>query len=117
MCCVPLERAYNTSRTHQPIIISEVVFAVALAAFALSAVELYEQGTALFQSGKLAEAAQRFEEASRLAPKDARIWKALGVSYAATADYERASGRCTRRATSTHRLTMLATTTRATYTP
>jgi Flp pilus assembly protein TadD len=69
-----------------------VVLAVALAAFALSAVELYEQGTALFQSGKLAEAAQRFEEASRLAPKNARIWKALGVSYAATADYERANG-------------------------
>jgi tetratricopeptide (TPR) repeat protein len=69
----------------------EVIPGIALVAFALSAAELYQQGTVLFQTGKIPEAAQSFQEASRLAPKDARIWKALGVCYAAQADYERAN--------------------------
>lgn len=59
---------------------------------ALSAADLYHQGTALFEKGRYSEAAQRLEEAYRLAPRDARIAKALGVSYAATGDYERANG-------------------------
>ena len=71
--------------------VAEVIFGLAIAAFGLSAAELLQQGTALFEKGSVAEAAQRFEEASRLQPKDARIWKALGVSYAALGDYQRAN--------------------------
>jgi Flp pilus assembly protein TadD len=85
------ERAQNTSSNCQPIIVTEVISSVTLLAFALSAAELYQQGTASFQKGNVAEAAQRFEEASRLAPTDARIWKALGASYASLGDYERAN--------------------------
>jgi Flp pilus assembly protein TadD len=56
-----------------------------------SAAELFEQGTVLFQSGRPAEAAARFEEAAKIAPKDARIWRALGAAYAAQENYERAN--------------------------
>ncbi|HYZ85614.1 MAG TPA: tetratricopeptide repeat protein [Bryobacteraceae bacterium] len=59
-----------------------------LALFSVDA--LYRQGTALFQSGKYAEAAELFEQASRAAPSDARVWKALGASRAAMGDYQRA---------------------------
>jgi tetratricopeptide (TPR) repeat protein len=65
--------------------------ALALAAFAVSAAELYQQGSALFEKGRFAEAARQFENARQLDVKDARIAKALGVSYAAMSDYERAN--------------------------
>ena len=65
--------------------------AVVFAAMALTASELYQQGSALFQKGQLTDAAVRFEQASQLAPNDARIAKALGVSHAALGDYQRAN--------------------------
>lgn len=64
---------------------------MSLLAFALSAAELYQQGSAYFEKGQFAEAAKAFEQARQLAPKDARIAKALGVSYAAMTEYERAN--------------------------
>lgn len=64
--------------------------AIVLLMAALSAAELYRQGAALFEKGAFTEAAQRFEEAQRLNPKDANTAKALGVSYAAAGEYERA---------------------------
>jgi Flp pilus assembly protein TadD len=57
----------------------------------VSAAELYRQGSTLFQSGRFSEPAARFEQARRLAPDDARILKALGTSYAASSDYQRAN--------------------------
>ncbi|HYP06264.1 MAG TPA: tetratricopeptide repeat protein, partial [Bryobacteraceae bacterium] len=68
-----------------------MILELALAAFALSATELYQHGIALFEKGDPQAAAHRFEEARALAPKDARIWRALGVSYAAMLDHQRAT--------------------------
>jgi Flp pilus assembly protein TadD len=68
-----------------------VAISIGIAAFALTALELFQQGTTLFSKGQLAEAAQKFEQARALAPNNAKIWKALGVSYAAMSDYERAN--------------------------
>jgi Flp pilus assembly protein TadD len=68
-----------------------MVSVVVFAAFAVSAAELYQQGTALFENARFAEAARLFEQARQLSPKDPRLAKALGVSYAAMADYERAN--------------------------
>jgi Flp pilus assembly protein TadD len=65
--------------------------AVVFAAMTLTAAELYHQGSALFQQGHIADAAARFEQARQLAPNDARIAKALGVSHAALGDYQRAN--------------------------
>ena len=60
---------------------------IAVLAFA-SAAELFQQGTVLFQNGHYKTAAERFAQAAEAAPKDARMWKALGVAYAAMSDYE-----------------------------
>jgi Flp pilus assembly protein TadD len=67
-----------------------MIAAALFAALAVTAAELYQQGSALFQKGQIADAAARFEQARQLAPNDARIAKALGVSHAALGDYERA---------------------------
>ena len=66
-----------------------ILLALALGLFASP--DLYEQGSALFRSGRFAEAAAVFEKAVNASPKDARLWKAVGASYAAMADYERAN--------------------------
>jgi Flp pilus assembly protein TadD len=68
-----------------------VTVAAVFAAMALTASELYQQGSALFQQGRVADAAALFGQARQLAPNDARIVKALGVSHAALGDYERAN--------------------------
>jgi Flp pilus assembly protein TadD len=65
--------------------------ATLLFAAVVSAAELYQQGSSLFQTGKFEEAAARFEQARQLTPQDARVLKALGTSYAAFGDHERAS--------------------------
>jgi Flp pilus assembly protein TadD len=68
-----------------------MIVPVVLATMALTATELYQEGSTLFQKGRLTDAAARFEQARQLAPNDARIAKALGVSHAALGDYERAN--------------------------
>src|SRR5262245_50714742 len=45
--------------------------------------EHYQKGAAYFRKGQLNEAIAEFEEATRMAPADARAWKSLGVTYAA----------------------------------
>jgi tetratricopeptide (TPR) repeat protein len=67
--------------------LARALFAVAM----VSAAELYRQGNALFQTGNFSAAAARFEQARLLAPDEVRILKALGASYAALNDYERAN--------------------------
>jgi protein O-GlcNAc transferase len=51
--------------------------------------QLYEQGVALFQQGRLEEALPPLREAVRLDPS-ARNWRALGVVYAARQDFREA---------------------------
>jgi len=47
----------------------------------------YERGAALFAGGRYDEAIAVLARVSREHPSDARVWKALGVTYAAKADY------------------------------
>src|ERR1051325_8991091 len=47
----------------------------------------YEQGVAYFQSGDLAAAIPFLARAADAHPRDAQMWKALGVAYAARKDY------------------------------
>jgi tetratricopeptide (TPR) repeat protein len=66
------------------------IAAVALL-LAADPVELYRQGTGAFARGQREEAARLLTEAARLAPKNAQIWKALGVVYASAEAYEHAA--------------------------
>jgi Flp pilus assembly protein TadD len=52
--------------------------------------ELYRRGVDSFQKGDFTHAAEALSEAARLAPRNAQIWKVLGVVYASSGDYERA---------------------------
>src|SRR3954447_21095881 len=47
----------------------------------------YEQGVACFQRGDLAAAIPFLTRAAETHPRDAQMWKALGVAYAARKDY------------------------------
>ena len=55
-----------------------------------SAQASYEQGVALFRKGEIARARALLEKAVKLAPRHAGAAKALGVLYAAGAQYEQA---------------------------
>ncbi|WP_321472101.1 tetratricopeptide repeat protein [uncultured Paludibaculum sp.] len=44
--------------------------------------DAYRQGVTLLEQGRAAEAVPFLKESSRLAPKNAQYWKALGVAYA-----------------------------------
>ena len=69
-----------------------LVFALALSAAwaaAQTGEEAFRQGTALFQQGRLAEAAELLRQAVEREPS-ARNWKAYGVALAAQADYRSA---------------------------
>src|SRR3954452_6535199 len=52
------------------------------AACALAQSSDYEQGVALFQRGDLAGAIPFLTRAAEAHPRDAQMWKALGVAYA-----------------------------------
>lgn len=59
--------------------------------FAGNAEELYRRGVEAFQGGQRDEAVRALTEASKLAPRNAQIWKVLGVVYASAEDFERAA--------------------------
>ena len=52
--------------------------------------ELYRRGTEAFRRGQFDEAVQLLTQAAQGNPKSAQMWKALGVAYAASANYEAA---------------------------
>lgn len=51
----------------------------------------YRQGVEAFQSGRHDAAIAALTEAVRIAPKNAQIWKVLGVVHASRGDYDRAN--------------------------
>ncbi|MBL8179090.1 MAG: tetratricopeptide repeat protein [Bryobacterales bacterium] len=63
--------------------------ALYLYGFAVAAT-LYEQAVTLIEKGNPAAAIPLLEQASRQQPKDARVWKALGVAHASMNDYNAA---------------------------
>jgi tetratricopeptide (TPR) repeat protein len=56
-----------------------------------TAEQAYKTGVELFQSGNAAAAIEPLTQATRLDPRNAQYWKALGVAYAATSDFARAN--------------------------
>ena len=58
---------------------------------AISAEELYRRGVEAFEQRRTAQAVEALSQASRLAPENAQIQKALGVAHAAAEDFERAA--------------------------
>ncbi|HYO84157.1 MAG TPA: tetratricopeptide repeat protein [Bryobacteraceae bacterium] len=57
----------------------------------LTADDLYRRGTQAINEGNLDRAVQLLAEASKNNPKDAQVWKALGVAHAAAGNYEAAT--------------------------
>lgn len=51
------------------------------------ALEAYQKGTALFNSGRLEEAVAAYARAVELDPGNAQYWKALGAAFAKGGDY------------------------------
>jgi tetratricopeptide (TPR) repeat protein len=55
-----------------------------------AAVDPYEAGVSLLAAGRIPEARTKLEQAVKQTPGRAQAWKALGVSWAMTGDYDRA---------------------------
>jgi len=66
------------------------LFFLALQPERKAANEHYQRGAEYFRSGRINDAIAAFEEATLLAPADARSWKGLGVAYAAQGNYKKA---------------------------
>ena len=64
----------------------------AVCLFALATAEqLYQQGVESWKAGRHAEAAAALSQAAAAEPRDAQIWKVLGIVHASQADYEAAN--------------------------
>lgn len=68
-----------------------MIMAAVLLLMLASADELYRRGVEAFQSGRHDAAIESLAQAAKLAPKNAQIWKVLGVVHASREDYERAA--------------------------